>query len=77
MKTAELKNNIIKRILDTEDKNLLVYLDNLLEKNDSAEIYKLSSFEKQVINESLADYENRNTISNDELFSRNKEWLGE
>ncbi|MCF8234401.1 MAG: hypothetical protein K9G67_03735 [Bacteroidales bacterium] len=63
MKTAELKNHIIKRVLDTEDKDLLAYLNSLLEKNDDAEIYKLNSFEKQVINESLADYEKGNTIS--------------
>jgi len=77
MKTAELKNHIIKKVLDTEDKNLLAYLNSLLEKNDDAEIYKLSSFEKQVINESLADYEKGNTISNQDVYSRNKEWLDE
>ncbi len=77
MKTAELKNHIIKRILDTEDKNLLTYVYSLLEKNHSAEIYKLNSFEKQVISESLADYEKGNTISSEDVFSRNKECLGE
>ena len=67
MKTAELKNHIIKRVLDIEDKDLLAYLNSLLEKNDDAEIYKLNSFEKQVINESLADYEKGNTISNQDI----------
>ncbi|MDZ7743872.1 MAG: hypothetical protein U5Q03_19600 [Bacteroidota bacterium] len=77
MKTAELKNHIIRKILNTNDLDLLSYLDNILAKGESAESYKLSPFEREVINESLADYEKGNTIPNNELFSRNKEWLKE
>ncbi len=77
MKSAELKNNIIKRILDVNDKGLLDYLDLLLARNESSETYKLSSFEKQIIKESLADYEMGNTNSNDDIYTRNSKWLNE
>jgi predicted transcriptional regulator len=46
-----------------------------LNTNDNQEIYQLSDFEKSTISESLADYKSGKVISNEEVISRNEEWL--
>lgn len=75
METVELQNSIIQKVLHTDDNQLLDYLNQLLNTNDNQEIYQLSDFEKSVVSESLADYESGKIISNEEVISRNEEWL--
>ena len=75
METKELQNRIIQKVLHTDDNQLLDYLNQLLNTNDNQEIYQLSDFEKSVISESLADYESGKVISNEDVISRNEEWL--
>jgi hypothetical protein len=77
MNIIELQNSIIRKILNTKDNQLLNYLNNILLKEEAPSVYQFSDFEKQMINESLADYEKGNTISNDEVFSKTKKWLEE
>lgn len=76
MNTIELQNTIIRKILNTKDNQLLDYFNSILTigKEDS-DVYKLSDFEKQVINESLIDYKNGNIISNDDVFTKTEKWL--
>lgn len=77
METKELQNSIIQKVLHTEDNQLLDYLYKLLNKNENQRIYQLSEFERSFISESQADYEEGNVISNEDIISRNEEWLNE
>ena len=78
MDTHELQNTIIKKILNTNDKQLLQYFDDLLSiKNKNSEAYKLTDFEKQIIKESLSDYKKGNIVSNEDVFKKTDKWLEE
>ncbi|MEI8114452.1 MAG: hypothetical protein WCI54_12520 [Bacteroidia bacterium] len=77
MKTTELQDSIIQKVMNTHDDQLLDYLDQLLSEGNDKEIYKLSEFEKSIIYESQANYQSGKVISNDEIFLRNDEWLKE
>jgi hypothetical protein len=77
MKTVELQNSIIRKILNTKDNQLLVYLNSILAEGENPEIYKLNDFEKKILHESIADYKNGNVISNDDVFSKSEKWLEE
>lgn len=76
MTTIELQNKIIRKILSTQDNQLLDYLNNILseEKDDH---YVLSEFEQKFIQESLADYQRGETKPNSEVNSKIEEWLKE
>ena len=76
MNTVELQNTIIKKILNTNDSDILKYFNQILSK-ENQDFYKLTDFEMQVANESLMDYENSNIITNDEVFAKTKKWLEE
>ncbi len=77
MNTIELQNSLIRKILNINDNQMLDYLNSILTKSDDPDIYKLSDFEKQVINESVADYRNKKTISNNNVFTKTDKWLEE
>ena len=77
MGTIELQNSIIRKVLNTDDNQLLDYLNQLLNNKENQEIYRLSDFEKSIISESEADYEAGRVISNEDVISRNEEWLKE
>lgn len=76
MNTVELQNTIIRKILNTKDNQLLDYFNRVLTIGEKdSDVYKFNDFEKQVINESLNDYQNGNTISNDDVFTKTEKWL--
>lgn len=79
MTTVELQNNIIRSILKTDDIQLLDYLNSVLSiaVKDKSSLYKLDDFEKNIIKESLKEYKLGKTLSNDEVFTKTKEWLEE
>ena len=77
MNRIELQNNIIKQVLNINDNQLLEYLNGILNKGTDSILYKLSDFEKSIINESLSEYQAGKVISNDDLVSRNEKWLEE
>lgn len=79
METMELQTNIIRLILDINDNELLLYLNNLLQKQKKERelIYKMSETEKSIIQESISAYENGSVIDNDDIVERNKKWLEE
>ena len=77
METKDLQNIIIQKVLHTDDNQLLEYLNQILNNNKDKEIYQLSDIEKSIISESQADYEAGNVISNEDVISRNEEWLKE
>ncbi|HET6559094.1 MAG TPA: hypothetical protein VFG54_17360 [Prolixibacteraceae bacterium] len=75
METKDLQNSIIQKVLHTEDNQLLNYLYKLLNNNENQQFYQLSEFERSLISESQADYEEGNVISKEDIISRNEEWL--
>ena len=75
MTTKELQNSIIQKVLRTDDEQLLDYLNSLLSEGDESKIYQLSDLEKVLISESQIDYKAGKIISNEEIISRNEEWL--
>ena len=75
MNTIELQNKIIRKVLQVTDKKLLDYLNDFL--NQNSPHYRLTDFEKSVIQESLAEYREGKVITNEEVFLRNEEWLKE
>ena len=77
MTTKELQNSIIQKVLRTDDEQLLDYLNSLLSEGDESKIYQLSDLEKVLISESQVDYKAGKIISNEEIISRNEEWLKE
>ena len=78
MDTHELQNTIIKKILNTSDKQLLQYFDDLLSIRDkNTEAYKLTDFEKKIISDSLIDYKKGSTVSNKDVFKKTESWLEE
>ena len=77
MNTIELQNSIIREILNISDEQLLVYLNDILRKKANLDIYKLSEFETEFVEESLEDYQNGNTVDNDDVFNETEKWLDE
>lgn len=77
MSTKELQESIIQKIRLTNDDELLNYLNQLLSNEEEQETYKLSEFEKNMLAESKADYLAGRIISNEDVNSRNEEWLKE
>ena len=77
MSTIKLQNNIIRKVLNIKNSQLLEYLHALVSKEQEAEGYRLSKFEKQVVNESLADYQSGNTMSSEDVFAKTDKWLEE
>jgi len=75
MTTKELQNSIIQKVLRTDDDELLDYLNTLLSEGDENKMYHLSDLGKALISESQADYESGKIISNEDIISRNEEWL--
>ena len=76
MNTIEIQNSLIRKILNTQDIEILNYFHTILSA-DNQGTYKLNNFETQLINDSLADYENGNIISNDDVFTKTEKWLEE
>jgi hypothetical protein len=77
MSTKELQESIIQKIRRTKDDELLNYLNQLLSNEAEQKNYKLSEFEKYMLAESEADYLAGRIISNEDVNSRNDEWLKE
>ncbi|HNX54896.1 MAG TPA: hypothetical protein PKO30_04890 [Prolixibacteraceae bacterium] len=77
MSTRELQERIIQKIRRTNDNELLNYLNQILSEDVEQKTYQLSDFEKSMLAESEADYLAGKIISNEDVNSRNDEWLKE
>jgi hypothetical protein len=75
METSDLQHSIIEKVLHTDDNQLLDYLNQILNNKENQSLYELSDFEKSIIAESKSDYLSGKTISNEDIISRNEEWL--
>ncbi len=71
-----LKNNLIDKILSVSNEKFLLAIDNLITStNASEEVVMLTSDQKQLLNLSEKDIEQKLLISQDEMVKRNLEWL--
>ena len=76
MSTLELQNQLIRKILNINDQELLEYLYSIAGKEETIP-YKLTPFEHQFIKESLEDYKAEKILPNEEVFAKTDKWLGE
>jgi len=77
MSSEGIQNSIIRKVLDSKDDALLNYLNQLLSEAEGREQYILSASEEKIISESIDDYNAGKVISNEDVISRNEEWLKE
>lgn len=71
-----LKNNLIDKILSVSNEKFLLAIDNLITStNASEEVVMLTSDQKQLLNLSEKDIEQKLLVSQDEMVKRNLEWL--
>ncbi|MEI7422482.1 MAG: hypothetical protein WCK18_10325 [Prolixibacteraceae bacterium] len=77
MRSAKIQNSIIRKVLNTDDDQLLDYLNQILGSGENIEQYQLTAEEKSMISESVADYSSGKIISNQDVILRNEEWLKE
>lgn len=78
MSTEQLKNLLIDRISEIEDENFLQAIKTILDTNTAvASIYKLTEEQKQKVTIGLAQLDNGQIISNEDLEQEEDEWLRE
>ncbi len=78
MSTEQLKNLVIDRISEIEDENFLQAIKTILDTNTGVgSIYKLTEEQKQKVIIGLAQLDNGQIISNEELEQEEDEWLRE
>jgi len=78
MSTEQLKNLVIDRISEIEDENFLQAIKTILDSNTvAASIYKLTEEQKQKVKIGLAQLDNGQAISNEDLEQEEDEWLKE
>lgn len=74
MQHTLIQNDIIRKILDVEDDNFLVFIQELL--NVKAEQkYKPSDAELLILNDSITDFKHDNVVSNEDVFLKIDRWL--
>lgn len=70
-----LRNSLISRIMAIKDKDVLSALDKLLEKASEGQMANLTNEQKAMLQMSEDDVKYGRTISQDELFRRERQWL--
>lgn len=76
MNTLELQNNIIRKVLELKDTDMLLYLQSILDRSKNEDVYQLSEEELQILNESKADYNAGRTHSHEDIMKEmKKQWL--
>jgi len=73
-KTAQIKNNLISRIKDSQDLNFLKALQTIFDSSEQ-ELYQLSSKQKEAISIGRKQINNGQFSSNDSVIAEMKEWL--
>ena len=72
--TAHIKNNLIRRIQDSEDLNFLKALQTIFDTSEQA-LYPLSDEQEASIEAGRNDIKNGNFVANETVISEMKEWL--
>jgi len=78
MSTEQLKNLVIDRISEIEDKNFLQAIKTILDSNTAAaSIYKVTEEQKLKVKTGLTQLDHGQIISNEDLEQEEDEWLKE
>ena len=78
MSTEQLKNLVIDRILEIEDKNFLQAIKTILDSNIiPTSIYKVTEEQRQKVKIGLTQLNNGQIISNEDLEKEEDTWLKE
>lgn len=76
MGTIELKKNIISKITETEDLNLLEDVVKVLGMQTESQVFKLNEKQKAAIEAGRQDIKNGKFLTNKEVEKDLDEWLG-
>jgi len=77
MSTIELKNILIKQIVEINDFSFLEAIKTILETKVDNKVYTLSSEQIGVIEESEREIKDGNVFTNDQINQEFTEWLNE
>ncbi|HCY43788.1 MAG TPA: hypothetical protein DHV48_21040 [Prolixibacteraceae bacterium] len=72
--TTQIKNNLISRIRDSKDLNFLKAVQTIFDSSEQA-LYQLSSEQEDSIEKGREEIKNGESIENDMLLVKMKEWL--
>lgn len=75
MSNLVLKEQVMAKLLETDDEHLLEGVYRLLALESHEDLYILSDDQKSVINESRIQFERGEFISNEDLNSKIEKWL--
>ena len=76
MSTVELRHSIIKMLSQIDDASFLKAIKTIVESKANEDVYKLSDFQQNRIEESREQVKLGQTISDDALQKEIKQWLG-
>jgi len=72
--TAQIKENLISRIRDSKDLNLLNALQTIFDSSEQA-LYQLSPEQQSAIEKGRSEIKNGQFFKNEEVISEMKQWL--
>ncbi|HTF04340.1 MAG TPA: hypothetical protein VK826_09950 [Bacteroidia bacterium] len=75
MKLTKQKEELAKRILETEDKNVIKYIQAIFDNDVDKWEEEMPEYVKKSIEKGLADADAGRTISNAEAKKKIKKWL--
>lgn len=76
MSTIELRHIINEHLSHIDDVSFLNPIKTIIETKVSTENYKLSEFQKERINKARQEYQNGQSIKNEDLQNEITQWLG-
>lgn len=76
MSTIELRHIINQHLSHIDDASFLNVLKTIIETKVSSDNYKLSEFQKERINKARQEYQNGQSIKNEDLQNEITQWLG-
>lgn len=71
----DLRNRVIEKVKLTKDEKDLAFLDDLLSKINSTEVYTYSSTEEQLLKLAEEDISYGRVISQEELDKQDEDWM--
>ncbi|MDA0737123.1 MAG: hypothetical protein O3B35_05570 [Proteobacteria bacterium] len=70
-----LRSKLIDKILVTENEQLLEAIDSIFSSTSDSDIYKLNSYEIELLKMSEEDIKAGRIMSHEELAKRDSEWM--
>lgn len=70
-----LKTRLIDRILGTENEQLLEEIDSWLSSSSEPDVYKLDTYQLEILEMSQRDIQQGNIISESEVAKTDEQWM--